>query len=86
MRAAHSVIIPLALIIAGVAVRSVDPQPLQNLRGSTFDIYQNIAPRPYQRGTVRVIDIDDQSLERVGQWPWPRYRIAESGILWWDLG
>lgn len=28
-----------------------------------------------RRGTV-VIDIDDVSLAAVGQWPWPRYRIA----------
>ena len=28
------------------------------------------------RGTV-VVDIDDVSLAAVGQWPWPRYRIAQ---------
>ena len=24
-----------------------------------------------------IVDIDEQSLERYGQWPWPRYKIAE---------
>ncbi len=28
------------------------------------------------RGTV-VVDIDDVSLAAIGQWPWPRYRLAE---------
>ena len=26
---------------------------------------------------VRIVDIDDQSLARIGQWPWPRSKIAE---------
>src|SRR5205807_719276 len=26
---------------------------------------------------VRVIDIDDESLAKFGQWPWPRDRLAE---------
>ncbi|MFM2066628.1 MAG: hypothetical protein RLZZ584_1537 [Pseudomonadota bacterium] len=31
---------------------------------------------PRARGVV-VVDIDDPSLAAVGQWPWPRYRIAQ---------
>ena len=25
---------------------------------------------------VKIIDIDEKSLEELGQWPWPRYRVA----------
>ena len=26
---------------------------------------------------MRIVDIDDASLARIGQWPWPRTRLAE---------
>ena len=27
-------------------------------------------------GAVVVVDIDEKSLAKYGQWPWPRYRLA----------
>jgi adenylate cyclase len=41
-----------------------------------FDSYQRAAPRPYEPAPVRVVDIDEESLRRLGQWPWPRTDIA----------
>jgi adenylate cyclase len=41
-----------------------------------FDSYQRAAPRPYQDAAVRVVDIDEESIRRLGQWPWPRTDIA----------
>jgi adenylate cyclase len=34
-----------------------------------FDAMQRIAPRPYVSAPVRVINIDEESLKRIGQWP-----------------
>ena len=45
-------------------------------RRSVFDYYQRLAPRAYQDAPVRIIDIDDASLARLGQWPWPRSEVA----------
>ncbi len=45
-------------------------------RRAVFDYYQRIAPRAYQDAPVRIIDIDDASLARIGQWPWPRSAVA----------
>ena len=43
-----------------------------------FDWYQRLEPRePPASPPVRIVDIDDESLARLGQWPWPRSRIAE---------
>lgn len=42
-----------------------------------FDAYQRAAPRVYEDAAVRIIDIDEESIERLGQWPWPRTQIAE---------
>jgi len=42
-----------------------------------FDQYQRLRPRPYAFDQpVRILDIDDESIQRVGQWPWPRRRMA----------
>jgi adenylate cyclase len=41
-----------------------------------FDSYQRAAPRPYEDAGVRVVDIDDETIKRYGQWPWPRTDVA----------
>jgi adenylate cyclase len=59
-----------------VAVRAADPYPIQVLRDIAFDTFQRIQPRTGPEGPVRVVDIDEKSLAVVGQWPWPRDKIA----------
>ena len=41
-----------------------------------FDSYQRLFPRQGQAQQVTVIEIDEQSLREIGQWPWPRNRLA----------
>ncbi len=41
-----------------------------------FDSYQRAAPRAYEDAHVRVVDIDDETIHRLGQWPWPRSDVA----------
>jgi adenylate cyclase len=62
----------LALLagVVGAPTRAV----MQNL---VFDQYQRWKPRPYAFDQpVRIVAIDDESLKRLGQWPWPRERLA----------
>jgi len=69
-----------ALLVGMFALRADDPSPLQILRNKTFDVMQRTWPRePPAEGypiNVRIIDLDDESLEALGQWPWPRTRVA----------
>lgn len=67
----------LALLAAAVVLRAWDPIPLQQLRTATFDLYQKIKPREITDRPVVIIDLDERSLEEVGQWPWPRTIVAE---------
>jgi len=56
-----------------------DPYPVQFLRLKTFDYYQQLKPReipPPQGKPVTIIDLDENSLSEIGQWPWPRDVIA----------
>jgi adenylate cyclase len=69
----------LAALVLAVALllRWVDPPILGDLRALVFDQYQRVQPREYKPVPVKIIDIDDESLERLGQWPWPRSLIAQ---------
>jgi adenylate cyclase len=68
--------VALCLLIGVMALRFADPVSLQMLRVRTFDVYQQIKPRPQTPGMVTIVDIDEESLRRIGQWPWPRTLVA----------
>lgn len=72
-----NMLMPLIAVGIGAALLLLDPPMLQTLRQSVFDQYQRVQPRVYQPAPVRIVDIDEDSLAKVGQWPWPRSRIAE---------
>lgn len=60
-----------------VAVRLADPPATESLRMAYFDQLQKWQPRPFEQLPVRVIDIDETSLDAHGQWPWPRHKLAD---------
>src|ERR1700724_1247040 len=47
------------------------------LRVRTFDTFQVIDPRVKTSRPVTIVDLDEKSLAKLGQWPWPRTRIAD---------
>lgn len=60
-----------------VVLRIFDPVPLQIFRDKIFDLYQRAEPREFEKLPVVIIDIDEESLTEIGQWPWPRTVIAK---------
>jgi adenylate cyclase len=70
-------LLTFAALLAGIAVYLLDPLPLKVLRHAVFDQYQRWQPRVYEAAPVRIVDVDDESLRQIGQWPWPRTRIAD---------
>lgn len=70
------VIVGLAIVAILTILRATDPQLMRLAREVAFDEYQRIAPRAFQDLPVRVVDIDEASLKELGQWPWPRDRMA----------
>jgi adenylate cyclase len=76
----RNVAISLLVLALGLGVRVLlpsDPPALRELEARYFDVLQELKPRAYQPLPVRVVDIDDQSLEKLGQWPWPRTQLAQ---------
>lgn len=65
-------------LIGAILLRISDPFPVKALRFIAFDAYQKIAPAKYDPSLpVRIVDIDEASLKRYGQWPWPRTVMAQ---------
>ena len=67
----------VALLLVLAALRIVDPAPIEELRVRTFDTFQLIEPRVKTARPVVIVDIDEKSLAKFGQWPWPRTRVAD---------
>jgi adenylate cyclase len=76
----------LALLIGLAVLRIVDPAPVEELRDRTFDTFQLLKPRAKAARPVTVVDIDEKSLARLGQWPWPRTSLADLIINLTNLG
>lgn len=76
-----------ALLALAIGLQLLDLRLVETLRLRVFDAYQQLAPRPYEPVPVRIVAIDDASLARIGQWPWPRDvladlldRLADAGV------
>lgn len=72
-------LLPVALALLAAVLSAADPVPLQQLRHAVFDQFQRWHPRvplAAAESPVLVVDIDDESLRRLGQWPWPRSQVA----------
>jgi adenylate cyclase len=67
----------IVLLFALVPLRLANPRPLEELRVRTFDLLQTLWPRAQTSHPVAIVDIDEDSLKAIGQWPWPRTTIAD---------
>jgi adenylate cyclase len=76
----------LVLLVGFGVLRAVDPVPVRELRFRTFDMFQRVDPRVKKIHPVTIVDIDEPSLAKLGQWPWPRTTIADMVINLTNLG
>ena len=70
-------LIGLALLLVLGVIRAIDPAPIESMRVTAFDFYQTLKPREATQGLVTIVDIDENSLAELGQWPWPRTFLAQ---------
>ncbi|MEM7463763.1 MAG: adenylate/guanylate cyclase domain-containing protein [Pseudomonadota bacterium] len=70
-------LLTFALLFVLLFIRVLDPVFVQNIRNQSFDLYQRLKPREFAQQPVIIVDIDEESLQSQGQWPWPRTRLAE---------
>jgi CHASE2 domain-containing sensor protein len=68
----------LALLAALVVLGAFPELPVRRaLRHAALDAYHAVRPRVPASAPAVVVDVDEASLRRHGQWPWPRARLAE---------
>ncbi len=63
-------------MLVAVVLWAREPAALVQFQLHVFDEFLRLKPRVYQPAPVRIVDIDDDSLEQFGQWPWPRTLLA----------
>ncbi|MCW8930265.1 MAG: adenylate/guanylate cyclase domain-containing protein [Gammaproteobacteria bacterium] len=82
-------LIGVVLLVALLVLSHQDPYPVQYIREKTFDLYQLVKPRtlpaPEDR-LVTIVDIDEVSLRKLGQWPWSRKIMAKLVANLHDMG
>lgn len=67
----------VVLLFALAALRIADVPALEELRLRSFDTYQMIEPRVKTVKPVAIVDINEQSIQKYGQFPWPRTLLAD---------
>mgnify|MGYP000135370944 CR=1 FL=1 len=70
-------LLPLAVLLLGVALQLGQPYPVEFIRNLVFDQYNRWQPRVETNDLVVFVDIDEASLKAIGQFPWPRSVFAE---------
>ena len=86
----YAVAVSIALLLA---LRVVDPTPLQSLRGQVFDSYQQLDEIQHSENVV-ILNIGEKTLAKYGQYPFPRQYYAQmvidlatknSGVTGWTI-
>src|SRR5438045_4175325 len=73
-----------AILTTVMVVRYADPFFVRALRLVTFDTLLRLNPAQFDPNLpIRIIDIDEESLAKHGQWPWPRTLLRDLAL---DLG
>ena len=70
-------LLPLGVLLVAIGARVAAPDLLDRLSLIAFDLYQRAAPRQPGNAPIRIVDIDDKSFAKIGQWPWPRTIVAK---------
>jgi adenylate cyclase len=66
------------ILALAAAIYASNPSLVRELRVSGFDAMQRLWPqRVLDDPRVYIVDIDEETLRRYGQWPWPRTRVAQ---------
>ena len=67
----------MVMLLAGALAIVFQLPPVLSVRDTLFDGYQRLFPRDRKSSPAIIVAIDEESLARYGQWPWPRARTAE---------
>jgi adenylate cyclase len=67
----------VATLLVVLTFGAVQRPAIDRLSNLVFDSYQRLMPRAEAGAPVAVVDIDEASIAKLGQWPWPRTTLAQ---------
>ena len=70
-------IIFLILLFFLIVLKTINPSFIKSVSHLSFDLYQKVFPLNKQTSEVIIIDIDEKSLGKFGQFPWNRSIFAK---------
>ncbi|MCL1927113.1 MAG: CHASE2 domain-containing protein, partial [Syntrophorhabdaceae bacterium] len=76
----RTLLVPAAGILLTLAMGMlclVPPQLFVFLDEKIYDSFLKASPRQSASDSVVIVDLDESSIAVLGQWPWPRYRVAQ---------
>lgn len=83
----------LPAVVAGVVIlllcmlaTVMNPRFLKAVSFQSYDVMTRLMASPPRSGKVLIVDIDNESVRSVGQWPWPRHQIARMMDHLWAAG
>lgn len=71
------IVVGLLLTLVCLLLYVVGPKFIQTLSNYVYDAFLNRSYVAPQSGQVVIVDLDDQSLQELGQWPWSRFLVAK---------
>jgi adenylate cyclase len=70
-------VLPLAVLLVAIVARVSASDMLDRLSLACSDLYEKALPSEPGEAPIRIVDIDDDSLAKIGQWPWARGVVAQ---------
>ena len=67
----------LLILILLIFLKTINPNFIKSISFLSFDMYQKVIPLKKQDSNVIIIDIDEKSLSKFGQFPWNRSIFAK---------
>ncbi len=74
---ATPIVLPAIFLLFSVYFLLSRPPLIENLQNRVFDQYNRWKPRKVSDSPVVFVDIDEASLQKLGQFPWPRSIFGE---------
>ena len=75
-----------ALTLAAASLCFIPSKLLERVSNTAYDVMLRATAVQAQSDALVIVDLDEESLQLLGQWPWPRFRVARLAQTLLDAG
>jgi len=72
----HVLVVGISISILFACIYVYKPTLFVFLENKTYDTLLRSTLKGHDKALPVIVDLDERSLSQLGQWPWPRYRVA----------